>query len=43
MEEVITANPGYKELENEALSMINVFTELDIKADEKGIGTYCLT
>ncbi len=36
MEEVIMANPGYKELENEALSMLNVFTELDIKADEKG-------
>ncbi len=36
MEEVIMANPEYKALENEALSMINVFTELVIKADEKG-------
>lgn len=35
MERVLNANPAFRELENEAVSVINVFTGIDIPVNEK--------
>lgn len=35
MEKIITENPAFHDLENDAIKMINVFTGMDIAVDEK--------